>query len=172
MKTSAFFCLLLSAVPFSLAAGPGPIEHIDADGRYKVVYPGKPKMTTGKGQGNLKVYVSAVEGADWALTVNYYDLPANLPTTEEFVKKGLLSEARTQFVVNKGMLKSHKYAKFQKEFWSIEYEGTFTKPYEAQIRARSVLVNGRIYNIVVVGSAEFLKSEPAQKFFDSFQVTK
>lgn len=171
MKLPAIFLLCFSLAVTVCFAGEA-IEHADADGKYKVFFPAKPKLSAVKGRANLTIYYSAVERADSTLTVNYYDIPVDLPGNDDFVKRGLLSEARTLLTRSGGELKDHRYVKFQKDYWSIEYGGPVAKPFPAQMRARSVAVGKRIYNVVVLGSPDFIKSEAATKFFDSFQVTK
>src|SRR5204863_3935717 len=134
--------------------------------KYKVLYPGKPTLQQVQGQNNVQVHLTAVEGPNWAYTVNYYDSATPLPQTDEFAKKGLPQEAMGLFQ-GKGELKMHKFIKLQQKYHGIDYTGNFTKPFEAQVRGRSFIVGDRVYNVIVIGSAEMVRGETAQKFLDS-----
>jgi hypothetical protein len=144
-------------------------EYKNAEGKFKILFPGKPKLETTRGLNNVMVYVFSVEAADWAYTLNYYDSPValgtdNLPTLLsaeiDGIYKGLAGKKAAQ-----------KLIKIQGN-QAAEHAGTITKPRDMTVRGRSVIVGDRVYNILVLGSADFVKTDSAKKFLESFQVTK
>src|SRR5262249_20468653 len=149
-------------------------QYTDSDGKYTIAFPSKPKFEVIKGGAGVPVYTAIVQGKTGALTVGYYDAPAVIPTADGPLKKMGLGEARGIFVLGKGEMKSHKHVKFQKGHWAVEFAGVVTAVADIplEVRGRSVLVGKRFYNVVAMGTPNFMKSEEAIKFLDSFEVTE
>jgi hypothetical protein len=145
-------------------------EFRDPSGKFKAMFPGKPKVQQVVGQNNVKVIVIAVESDSFGYVITYYDLPADLKLDADFHKQGLPTEVDGIFAGAKGKKESSKLFKLQDRFHGMEYTGTWTKPKDLNVRGRVIFAGSRIYNVIVAGSADKLKTEATTKFLDSFKI--
>ncbi len=156
-----------------VAAGCGeqPLNDFQSTkGKFKIKFPGSPKELTAAGRGGVQSHVFSVESPSWAYMVTYYDLPKELPNDEAFARKGLTLEADGIFTGMNGRKEMQDFIKLQDTYHGIEYLGNVAKPFKGQLRGRSYVVGGRVYNTMVLGSAERVKGEAAYGFLDSFKV--
>jgi hypothetical protein len=141
-------------------------------GKFKALFPGKPKETAQKAVGiDLKMFT--IEENNGAMVIAYADMPLEDNITEEEIQTRL-DGARTGMVNNvKAELKSEKkitIARGTKKYPGREILADLPDQ-KGQLRARIFLVDKRLYQIMVVGNPDFAKSANAAKFIDSLQLT-
>ena len=147
-------------------------EYNPPGGKFKIQFPGTPKVSTIPAQNNTQVTMHGVEGFSGGYMVNHYDAPGPVPQDADFAQKALSEDIKGMFSAKaKGTVQSQKNIKLQGQYHGIEYVGTITSPRTMDIRGRIYLVGSRVYNTTVMGSTEKVNSENANKFLDSFQAT-
>lgn len=142
------------------------------EGKFKIEFPAQPteskqNVPSPIGQLTANLFTAEIPQSMSVYVVAYTDYPANL------VKKSddaVLDGARDGCVKNvQGKLLSEKKLTLDK------YPGreiAVELPGQARYRARIYIVNLRLYQVITVGSEAFVKSKDADKFLDSFQLTK
>jgi hypothetical protein len=157
-----FACAGCGEKPFADYNSPG--------GRFKVLFPGAPKTQSVAAKAGVNVTVYSVESFFWGYVVTHYDLPAganNIPV--DALKQTLNAEIDGMFTGAQGQKASSKPVRAQNNHDGMEYEGVWKKPKTMNVRGRTFIVNNRVFNVVVAGSAEKVNSDIATKFLDSFQ---
>lgn len=174
MRTRTFALIALAA---GLAAAAGAADPIDykqfasAAGRYKVLFPGAVKTETQDvktDKGPLKLTIDSVElGEDAVFCVTFIDYP-------EEVAKGdpgkRLDKIRDGNKGQDGKVLSEKAVEVGPE----KYPGrdvVIEKP-DVVLRNRIVLAGTRMYQVMIEGPKALVTSPAADRFFDSFQVTR
>jgi hypothetical protein len=164
-------CLAAALLLAADDANTKPGDFAPKGGRFTVQMPGQPKEQTNKvntaiGPIDVHLFVSAPD-PNTAYIVGYSDYP------EEMIKKSdsqkILDGARDGAVKNvNGKLDSEK---------KITIDGhpgrdfsIATEHFEG--RDRIYLVNNRLYQVMMVGSRDFVTSKDAEKFLDSFKLTE
>lgn len=150
-------------------------EFSSKDGRYSVSMPGTPKETTQKvptPAGEIVTNVATLEpskGVGYA--VSYNDMPFDDDKLKQpgVVDNVLDGSANGQVTNVKGKLISQKAIKLG-EFPGREVH--FEVPGQGEIRSRIFLVGKRLYQTMVQGPKASVTSKDADKFLDSFKVTK
>ena len=169
-------CLLL-VVPAGLASGRDTDDWIDFSpkgGKFTIKVPTKPKEQTqdvDTAVGPITLHLFTVPaGKDGAYLVAYADLPEdaldpdNLDESFDGLEKGFIKGAKWKQL-------SSKKIKLQKKYPGREI--TFSVPQlKAKGKARFFVVQTRLYQIVAVGTEEFMEGEDIDFFFDSFRITK
>jgi hypothetical protein len=162
---AAKLCFVAALGFLVIGCGEKPLtEYSNPAGKFKILFPGSPHTQTVKGLNNINVNVFSVESSSGAYVLNYYDSPlplAGVPVSEEV--KGFYSGLNGQKQTENAITLQEKYS-------GAEHTGTVTKPKNFNARGRSFIVGNRVYNVVVIGDAEKVKSETATKFLDSFKV--
>ena len=172
MKTLlVHLCLAATLLLAADDATTKPADFAPKDGRFTVQMPGEPKEQTSKvntpiGPIDVHLFISAPDPKS-AYMVGYSDYP------EEVVKKSdsdkILDGARDGAVRNvKGTLESEK---------KITMDGHPGRDYVISTegfrgRERIYLVNARLYQVMLLGSKEFVTGKDADKFLDSFKLTE
>ncbi|MBI2804336.1 MAG: hypothetical protein HYX68_05050 [Planctomycetes bacterium] len=169
MRAPKFVAVALLALLF-VGCGEKPLtEYSDGPGKFKVLFPGSPKVETTTGQNNVHVKVFSVESFSWAYTLNYYDSPIPLPKDPNFTQLAMTKEVEGIYTGLKGQKASQTSVKLQNQYAGLDHSGTVTKPKNLNVRGRIYIVGNRVYNILVMGSADKVKGETATKFLDSFK---
>ena len=146
-------------------------RHTDEDGKFAVVFPGKPKSTaktTNSAVGQLKVHVATYASSDGStFMVSYTDFrpeatkPNNLDTLFEGIRDGVKGSDGKMV----GEEKSIKFGPGKlpgREF-------TVDKG-KQRIRYRVVVRDSRVYQIAAIGSQEFTSASETTEFFESFEL--
>jgi hypothetical protein len=163
-------CCLSAALLVLLAAGckqPSWEQFTNQEGKFTVLMPGKPKYET-RDKDQLKVHNFVVEGRDYAYLVSYTDLPrGGVDNLEAVYAEGVKGVAATQG----GKILS------QSDFTidghtGKSYEIEVTKPKAGFAAGRMVVIDGRLYQLLVMGSKIRATDADVNKFFDSFKVNK
>lgn len=165
------FATVLIATAVTPAIGDEKLtEYRNDTGKFKILFPGKPSMSTVKGMGDVMVQVFAVESGGSAYTINYYDSPN--PLRDEDSPKLLDGEIDGFYKALAGKKATQKEIKLQDKHKGAEHTGTITKPADLSVRGRTFIVGQRVYNVLLLGPPNFVTAKPAQQYLDSFQVDK
>jgi hypothetical protein len=143
-------------------------------GKYAVEFPGKPMVETKKtDEGELNIASVAEKGGGFM--VIYTDLPAD--KLKDTKPKDLLASGEKGLVDGfKAKINSSKDIEFGKDKYPArQLTATAFIPDEAvtiNLRLTIILANNRLYQVFVFGPKELPTSPEANKFFDSFEITK
>lgn len=145
------------------------------DGKYAVKFPGKPKIapaqTAKSALGDLQVNVATFATADASVfMVSYTDFPAAAVKPEN--RATLFDGVRDGLKGSKGTVTTDKDAAFGADKLPgrelvIDKDGG-----KGRVRVRVVLRDNRLYQVAVIGSAEFVSGKDATAFLDSLELTK
>ena len=145
--------------------------YASSEGRYKVLFPGPVKTTTttvDSGKNELKVTFDVVElRAGTSFLVTYVDAPdevAKAPTGPRLdkVRDANKGENRKVLADKDLTVGSEKYPA----------RDVLIDKGESCIRNRVVIAGNRLYQVMVQGPKDVVTSPSADKFLDSFEVTK
>lgn len=168
MKTTHCWCLAFlvltgGLLTGSLLGGEGGETPFAGDG-FRVAFPGKPKITTQAVPGvTLKMWL--VEKKTGAFFVAVANLPEPVPPGME---KVVLDKARDGALKNaRAELKAEKDIQAGKHP-GREIVAGLNQPQGALLRLRLFLVGQRLYQVMVVGQAEFVEDRTGTAFLDSF----
>lgn len=153
------------------AAQPG--AHSDADGKYRVKFPGAPRLSTKDANtavGDLQVAVAVYANSDGGvLMVSYTDFPESATKP---ANHGTLFDGIRDGVKGGGKLVSDEknltYGPDKLPFREFVVE----KDRKQRIRCRVILRDNRVYQLAVIGTAEFVGGKEATAFLESFELTK
>jgi hypothetical protein len=163
----AFLIVVVAAFPA------GAADYSSAEGKFTAKFPGAPKVTTQTARsplGDLKVTVATFATADGnVFMVSYTDFPAeavkpeNLDTFFDGVSTGLKGKEGKVVGEEKKI-----------EFGPDKLPGRelVVDKGKQRVRFRAVLRDARLYQVAVIGSADFVSGKDATAFMDSFNVTK
>jgi hypothetical protein len=144
-------------------------EYYSADGRFSVLFPGEPKeslqsVRTAAGQINLVMLTAGSKTSGFA--VGYTDYPRNVVESSD--PEEMLDGARDGAVRNVGgrlidetPLDFHGHPARE-----IRVEA----PKKTSIRSRLILIENRLYQLVVISKSARILDEKGSEFFDSFTV--
>jgi hypothetical protein len=166
--------LLVSPLDPTAAADPPKPEYrpfASSAGRYKVLFPGPVKTETTDVKtelGDLKLTLDSVDLApDVTFLVTFIDFPASGATVEPGRRLDRVRDG------NKGP--SGKLVSEREMAVGVEKhpgrEVLIEKP-QAFLRNRIVIAGNRLYQVMIQGPREFVTSPAADRFFDSFEVTR
>jgi len=171
MKTRKLTALLLLPALLCLA-GADWQDFKSAD--FKVRFPGAPKEITSDA-GGIKTTIVSHEGSDGAFVVSRSEMPFTGELPPEAVETTLDGSV-------KGVLGSQKGAKLVGEPKKIKLNDKYPgrevlMTFEAGgkqgfLRSKIVLVGKHLYQVMSIGSEDFVKSKDSDMFFSSFALTK
>ncbi len=166
--------LLCCTVAFVLTAGVSVADDKDftsKTGKFSARFPGKPKEQDIAAAGaSGKSVTLEVNGNTYSVT--YADLPAaaaavlNMPELLDQVLDGTRDAAVTQM---KGKLLDSSKIKLD---GNAGREFKVELPEKKVMQNRMYLVGTRVYQVMVVGSKDFVAGDDAAKFLKSFTLTK
>ena len=156
--------LLLMCVAIAGCGEPKLTEYKSSQGKFKVLFPGTPKLSNQTSRFNVQVQSYHVTLSSGAFLVNYYDDDSPVPIPAE----ALLMEAEGLCKGLGGSLASHQATKLEGKYPGLEFSGNITKPHTGKIRGRHYLVGNRVYTIAVVGTEKTVQSTTATQFLNSF----
>lgn len=141
-------------------------EFVSKEGRFKVSFPGTPKEKTQSALGmKFKMYLA--EEKDGIFGVAYVDLPG-ADTIKSNQAEAALTNAR------KGMLSNMNATLIKEDRITLEgkYPGREIRadvPSKgAEMYSSIYLVHNRAYQVMILGKTEWLSSDKARKFLNSF----
>lgn len=141
-------------------------EFISKEGKFKASFPGKPKEQTQSALG-MKFKMFLVEEKDGVFGVAYFDLPGgNSPNANQV--DSILTNARKGMLQNmNGTLIKEDRITLQGKYPGREIRADVPSK-GAEMYCSTYLVNSRIYQVLILGKTEWLNSDKARKFLNSF----
>jgi len=165
----ALGCLLAVCLPLASAQEFKP--HASAPGRYKVHFPGEPRseateFKTGKDKLTLTLDMVELKG-DTVFMVSYVDATDEIAKTPagprlDKVRDGNKGEAGKILADKEIVVGVEKYPGRD---ILLETPSGF-------IRNRAVIAGNRLYQVMVQGSKDVVTSASADRFINSFEITK
>jgi len=172
MRVLLAFVLLASANAAISAQDGKPYE--SKAGKYKVTFPDTPMTSSKKADdGELNVASAAFKGGGFMII--YTDL--NADKLKEVKPKDILMGGEKGLVENfKPKITSSKDIEFGKQkFPARQIEGEAFLAEEGisiNLRLTLILADNRLYQVFVFGPKDLPKAKEAEKFFDTFEITK
>jgi hypothetical protein len=168
------FCLqALLVLAFASASGRAEelTEFASQAGRFKVLLPGKPdvqELPTPAGTMHL-VQVRTKAGeflASWIdLPANLVDSPEKIETSLNKARDGILERLKGKQVHDKKITLDDKHS-------GRDFGAEISSPDKGRLRARMFLVEGRLYQVIVVGTSDWTGSKVADRVLESFRLAK
>lgn len=148
-----------------------PVKYKNKEGKYAIAFPAGAKVKTMKQDagGGLTMHTAAVESGGNAYAVMYADFPDAVKDVDPAIlfdgaQKGAVGEGKGKLVGRpKDITVGAK--KYPGRDIVVDKDGT-------KLKTRMVLAGSRMYIIIVGGADDFATSKDAQKFLDSFEVTR
>ena len=160
--------LLVSLVAFTGCQQKPFAEYTSAEGKFKTLFPGEPKVTSTSAAG-IVVKMYSVEAWNKAFTIGWSDLSIPKWESEGQTKSRLFDARDDALTAVKGTSSgTTKTILLADRFPGIEFGGTTESKF---IRARAYLVGHRMYRVLLIaGSSEMLTAADSEEFFNAFQV--
>lgn len=143
-------------------------EFVSKEGRFKASFPGTPKEKTQSALG-MKFKMFLMEEADGIFGIAYFDLPSGTAVNGKQVDSAL-NHAKD------GMLRNMNATLIKEDRISLQgkYPGREIRadvPSKgAEMYCSVYLVNNRAYQVLIRGKTEWLNSDKARKFLNSFSL--
>jgi hypothetical protein len=156
-------------------AGAGEMDALkefkSEDGRFKVLLPGKPETKTQKLPSGppMKLYVA--RGGAGVFMVATAEVPEAAKETDDKIQARLDAGRDQGLQDSKGNLLKETRIKLANKYPGREVLIELPGGKEV-LRTRFYLVDGRIYQVAVVGTADFVNSAASNKFLDSLNINK
>src|SRR5262245_29489764 len=149
-------------------------QYASTDGRFKVLFPGPVKTDTvdvpaGKGsKDTLKVTIDSVElRGGTTFLVTYVDAPAGVAKQEPGPR---LDKVRDANKGEKGKVLEEKNLTVGIE--KHPARDVLIETPDGHLRNRIVIAGPRLYQVMIRGAKDVVTSKSADRFLDSFEVTK
>ena len=158
------------AVLILSAAGctPAMKEYSNADGKFKAQFPGTPKEQS-QAQAGIPTKMFGVEEKDGAYMISYTDMPFPGDMPQALIDQSLDGSVEGMIKGGGGTKTGSSSIKLADKHPGRSIDADV--PGKGGImRARIYLVGKRLYQVLVVGKAGFVKSDTATKFLDSFEL--
>jgi hypothetical protein len=158
-----------------LAAGCGMPAFQDFSpegGKFQIKMPGTPKEET-RDTRNGKLHLYTAEFTHGAYSVQWIDLPAAAQEDEKQLRRRLDAERDAGVKEVNGKLVTDTEVKLDDKYPGRDFTAvvdTAKYPKDGQIHCRLYLVNGRLYQLLAVGTKAFLEQADTARFFDSFRL--
>lgn len=142
------------------------------DGGFAVRFPGEPKESTQKAKsplGELKVFTATYATSDGNVyLVSHTDFPTGAVKPAD---RGVLFDGARDAIKGKdGKLLSEKAVEVGAD--KLPGRAVEIESGKQRMRFRFVLRDDRLYQVAVVGTAAFAAGKDADRFLDSFELTK
>lgn len=163
---------LIGGLVFAIASGFGAAGDETAyrskNGRYKVHFPKTPKLEEKQSRGGIRYYKAMVSEPNGIYLAMYADVTLPKKQTEQETQARLVAAQEGAARELGATVTKEKYV--AKPFPSRNFEGTVTRPMQGEMRVRLIVVGNRLYQVEVVGTKNFVHSQAASKFLESFEV--
>lgn len=173
MRARTFAVIALLSVSALAARGQEFKPFASSAGKYKALFPGTVKTAVTDvqaGKDTLKLTLDSVElKGDITFTVSYID------ASEEVAKRPAgprLEKVRDAIKGEKGKVHSDKEITVVLGEEKFPGRDVLLETPNGFLRNRMVIVGRRLYQVMVQGSKEVVTSSSADKFLDSFELTK
>jgi len=164
---TAVAALFLAA---SLAPAADLKEFKSAGGKFTVKMPGDPKESKQKtAVGDLVMHT--VELPEGAYSVQWVDIPATAKEDEATLKKRLEGARDGGVGAVGGKVLADKEIKLGDKYPGRDFTGDIPAQ-KGLLRCRVYFVDGRLYQVMVVGKKEFVEGKDTNAFLDSFALIK
>ena len=165
--------LLIAALPFALQGQTGWIKYNSPEGRYSVLFPGEPKLTTqdttaATGEKMLQ-YLAMSSDSGAVYMVGYFDSAANMTFSFDKARDGFVAAVKGTLLGEKAVSLDGNPGRELKVLAKI------SEADELIMMVRFFQAGMRIYviQLIVPKSSEAATSaEKNVNYFDSFQITK
>jgi hypothetical protein len=146
-------------------------DYTSKAGKFSAAFPGKPKEqeVTAAGATGQSVTLEAKGGA---YTVTYVDLPdaaADALKTPEAIELVLGATRDAAVTQMKGKVIDDDKIKLD---GNVGRDFKVELPEKKMMRNRMFIVGKRLYQVMVVGSKEFVEADASEKFLKTFKLTK
>lgn len=138
-------------------------EFSPSGGRFSILMPGTPQEQKQKAMG-MTVVMYGVNVKNGAYAAGYADLPPGLPANLSGAVQGAANSHGT------GKVLSEKDFSLAGETGK-EFEAEISQP-KGFISGRVIVVKGRLFQALAIGTNARLSNSDVRKFLDSFQITK
>ena len=172
MRALALCAVVLLAVPAAAEEKPEWKRFSPKDGKCSVEMPGKPveapvqELKVGDGTSKLHLFILETNGGKTGYGLGVADFTA---ANDEVSAKALQTAQQGTATALKGKVVSERTMKLGK------YPGrefTLDLPDGNQYRGRLFMVEGRLYQVITLGSKDFVNSTDARAFLYSFELTE
>jgi hypothetical protein len=177
MTTASVTFALITSFALTAAQDAEPLslkKYKSEDGNFSIELPGVPKAQrvpvnpeNEKGAKQVQ-YVYGVD--DGAYLVSYQDNP-NLEEADEKAQAEALKTAQESLGKTFGKLLSEKPIKLLDKYPGREFEYEIPGQ-KGRYRSRMYMVDGRLYQVIVVGAEAFASSKTAEAVLDSFALLR
>jgi hypothetical protein len=144
-----------------------------AAGRFQAAFPGKPKLQNQPTRVGLTGKNWSVELADRAYAVIYCDLPdflLNEPDAK--IQQRLDSAVRGIVNVSGGTVTKQSRVWLNGKHPGRDFQINMTRPKVGVVRGQMYLVGSRLYQVLLIGTSAAATSADADRFLNSFALTK
>jgi hypothetical protein len=158
-------------LPVAPAPREGTPEFVSKDWKFAVKFPGKPEEKTQPGPAGIKMTAFVIDGKDGAMVIGVADMPIPAGEKDEVIQDRL-DGSRDGAIRNVGgeLTSSSQITIGKKKYPGREFSATLTKPAVGQMRCRVYLVGKRLYQVLVIGTNDYVTSKEATAFLDSFRL--
>jgi hypothetical protein len=163
--------LTVVLLALAFAGDADALKEFKLDDKSKVLLPGTPEVSTQKLQNGAVMRLYVAKGTSGMYVVATTDIPEAANESEDKLQ-ARLDQGRDQGVQNaKGKLAKETRIKLADKYPGREILVELPTDKDL-LRNRFYLVNGRMYQLMVVGNEAFVNSPDRLKFFDSLAVGK
>jgi hypothetical protein len=143
-------------------------KYSSKEGKYSVNFPGKPMVTSNKA-GGVDLHIAMVEQGGGGFGVIYSDLPAD--AAKSVKPKALLDGGQKGLIDNfKAKITTSKDFEFGKQKYPARELVAEKDP--INLRIQIILVDNRLYQLLVVGPKDIITGKDADAFLKSFEITR
>jgi hypothetical protein len=160
--------------PFAAWAADAPPalkEFKNEAGRFSVLFPGEPQASKEQEAGGITQYQFEIDRPDGTYLLSYQDSPELKDLELDVLRKRLIAGQegvrngfRGNLLTSKPLTLAEKYAGLDYACDMPDAGGVY--------RSRSYLVDGRIYQVIAVGTKDFTTSPEADQYLGSFKLLK
>lgn len=167
---TALFASLIAAVLPVASAGQDAEPFTSKEGKFKAKFPAKPSEKSQTTNGiTFTMHISTTK--DGGYIVGIADLPIPDGETAEMTQKRL-DGARDGAVGNvKGKLIDSKEVTLDKKYPGREFSASLPQK-DGLVKARIYLAGKRLYQVMAIGTKDFVGGKDADAFLDSFKITE
>lgn len=169
-RTGRLALPVLAALVAGCADAPPP-EFVSKSDKFAVRFRGAPQVRE-RPVGGSRSVVYKIESPDGAETVAVTELPLKGDEPPEMAP-WLLNSAKADLIRESGgTLTADASSALAGKYPGREFAARVTDPHPGVLRARVYFARGRLYQVVVMGTAEYASAPAATAFLESFRLTE
>lgn len=162
--------LALAAIVFAGCAD-APTEFVSRADKFKAQFGATPQ-TSERTVGGTRSVTYKVESSAGARSVTITSLPVKGDEPPEFTSWALDSAKGDLIRAAGGKEESSRSNVLAGKYPGREFSASITQPTKGAMRARIWLVGGRLYQVMVIGTDDFVNTDATGEFLNSFQLTE